>query len=990
MSRRPKTLEIRVFGPFSAAVDGERVPAERWQRLQAKTLLKLLALAPNHALHREVLMELLWPEADPALAANNLNKVIHAARRSLEPSLVRGSESAFVATRERLVFLEAPGRLTVDAVEFERFAEQGLAARDPKLLEAALRLYRGEPLEEDRYDQRFEPRRARLQALHADVLRTLSGLLKEGGDPDRGIALLQALVERDPLDEPAVRRLMGDLAAAGYRDRAAQAYAAFQGRLREEVGAEPEDETRLLLDRILSSGPPSRPAPATQPARLPRPATRFIGREDSVARVGELVRSERLVTLAGPGGIGKTRLAQQVCRAEAGAFPGGVWVVELAGLEEPAFVEAAVAAALGLRDRRDTPLADAIAAAGRGRALLVLDNCEHVAGAVAGLAAELLAATDSLHVLTTSREVLGAEGENVWRVPPLTVPPGDRPPLPGELPRFEATALFLDRLRMHDQAFPVTEAAAETIAQLCHRLDGLPLAIEIAAAAAATLGLDQVTARLDRILTLEHSPRRSEPGRHRTLKAVMDWSYGLLSAGERALLRRLSVFAGGFTLEAAEGACAGDGLAAQDVSSLLARLVESSLVNADTHGEQARFGLLETVRLYADGRCAEEDDRDRWRRAHARWYADFVEALEAELRGQHQRFAMARLDAERENLWAALRSSQDGPAGEPGVGVRLCAVLWLWLQRANLGDARARLEAALAAAGDDGPPGLRARLLHGLGNYCHLQGDLARSVALLEESVALWRSADDRYGLVRSLQTLGSVLAIRGDYARAGEVQSEAAEVCRELDDAFCMAQVSFARGVLAIYAGELAEAQGLMEDALAGYRALGTRGNEMAAVHNLAEIALLGGDLDRAERLGRECLDLSRRLGERLITPHSICLLGDVAALRGAPAEARDLLLQAAEMHRAQRDRQGMIHALESLARLECMHGGAEAALRALAAAEAAREQYGMPVPPYRRPLLEQCRREARRRLGPDLARAVSERGRSTPLDTAVRVAFG
>jgi predicted ATPase/DNA-binding SARP family transcriptional activator len=1001
MGSAPQALEIRVLGPFSVAVDGTLVPAERWQRLQAKTLVKLLALAPNHRLHREVLMDMLWPDAAPALAANNLNKVIHSARRSLEPALARGPDSVFIVTREHQICLEAPGRLSVDAAAFEQLAAEGLATQDPARLEAALELYRGEPLEEDRYDERFERHRSRLRAVYIDVLRALAALLGASGELDRSVALLQILVEQEPLDEPAVRRLMSGLAAAGRRNQVAHIYEAFRGRLREALGVEPEAETRRLLDRIFGTEPPTLASrvderastgagASARGANTVRRLTRFIGRENSVASVSDLVQNERLVTLTGTGGIGKTRLALEVCQAVADAYPGGVWIIELASLEDPALVDATVAAALELPSRRDATLAEAVLATiGEHRALLLFDNCEHVVASTAAVIAELLAAAVHIHVLATSREALGVEGETVWRVLPMTLPTPASPPAPAELSDFEATALFLDRLRLRDPAFPLTHANADAIARLCHRLDGLPLAIEIAAASAATLGLDQVAGRLDRILTLEKGVRSPAPRRHRTLKALMDWSYELLAPEERVLLRRLSVFAGGFTLEAAEGVCAGEGLAARDVPALLARLVERSLVSSDVHGEQARFGLLETVRLYADEKCSVEDDRERLRRSHARWYAAFAEEAEPELRGQHRRFALARLDAERDNLWTALRWGLSDPAGEPGTSVRLCAVLWLWMQRTQLNEGRAWLEAALAASGG-APPGIRAGVLHGLGNYCQLQGDLDRSAELLEESVGLWRRTGDRSGLVRSLQTLGAISAVRGEYDRAHHLQLEAAELCHTLDDSFCAAQVSFARGVLAIYAEEFGDARGFLEDALAGYRALDMRGNEMAAVHNLAEIALLTGELDAAERLAHESLDLSRRYGEQFVAAHSIRVLGDVAARRGAVADARDLLRQAMDLHRAQRDRLGMIHVLESLARLTSDEGAFDEALRMLGAAESARDRHGLRVHPYERTILDGWAREASRRVGPDLARAARERGRSMALETAVHAAFG
>ena len=524
----------------------------------------------------------------------------------------------------------------------------------------------GELLPDDRYEEwTLETRRA-LREQRLALLATLAAAHERAGQSEDAAAALRGVLELEPGHEPAHAGLMRLYAAAGRRDEALRQYARLQRALREELGATPDPETQRLHAALLAGPPPEDPpapaagagaaapldraaGPAPAPAGLPRQLTSFVGREAEVAEVARLLREAPLVTLTGPGGVGKTRLALEVAGRAAGAWPDGVGFVDLAPIADPELVPEAVAAALGLRETPGRPLLATLTDALRPkRLLLVLDNCEHLLDAAAALADALLRACPSVGVLATSREPLGVPGEAPYRVPSLAVPDPDRPLPAARLAQVEAVRLFAARAAVVRPGFGVTERNAGAVAAVCRRLDGLPLALELAAAQARALSVAQLTARLDDRFRLLTGGPRVALARHQTLRAAIDWSYDLLTARERTLFARLSVFAGGFTLEAAEAVGAdhasaprgpgappgatGRALEAPDVLGLLTRLVDKSLVTAtpidgaDEADGAVRYRLLETLRQYAGERLRAAGGAAA---AHDRHAAHFLARTEA-------------------------------------------------------------------------------------------------------------------------------------------------------------------------------------------------------------------------------------------------------------------------------------------------------------------------------------------------------------------------
>jgi predicted ATPase/transcriptional regulator with XRE-family HTH domain len=536
--------------------------------------------------------------------------------------------------------------------------------------------------------------------------------------------------------------------------------------------------------------------------QLPAPVTNFIGRTHELAEVKQRLLTTRLLTLTGPGGCGKTCLALQAAAELADTCADGVWCVELAPLFDPTLVPHLVASAVGVREEPHRPLPATLADALHSRQLLlVLDNCEHLIAACAALAHTLLLTCPQLQLLATSREVLGVAGELAWRVPPLASPDPQRP-LPLErLILYEAVQLFVERARTALLTFTVTDRNATEVAQVCHRLDGIPLAIELAAARVKVLAVEQIAARLDERFRLLTGGGRMALPRQQALQAAMDWSYDLLSEQERLLRRRLSVFARGWTLEAAEAVCAGTGLDAAEVLGRLASSEDKSLVSVDVQTREVRYGLIETIRQYGRERLERSGDAAVVRRQHLEWYMRPAERAEPELTGADQGVWLRQLEAEHDNQRAALEWSQ-GEAQGSVVGLRLAAAVWrFWLVHGHLREGRRWLQAVLAGSGG-ALPAVRAKALYGAGALAEDQRDYAAARAFFKESLALRRQLADQRGLASSLSALDHVACCQGDDAAACVLLEESLAMSRDLGDrrgcAECLeelAQVASAQG---------------------------------------------------------------------------------------------------------------------------------------------------------------------------------------------------
>jgi len=720
--------------------------------------------------------------------------------------------------------------------------------------------------------------------------------------------------------------------------------------------------------------------------QLPVRLTPLVGRESELDDIVQALGRNRLITLIGPGGTGKTRLALAAARTAEASFPGGACWVALAQIDDPAIVGQAVATQLGVPD---TPGQDPVEAIAKHVAdhpvLAVVDNCEHLAGAAAGLAEYLLAACPALVVLATSREALGVEGELSWQVPPLSLPEGGRVPTASALAGFDAVKLFEQRAQLVRPSFRVTDENAAAVLTICQRLDGLPLAIELAAARMRIMSAIQLAERMDDIFAVLVGGARSAPPRHQALRATLDWSYDLLEEDERAAFRRLATFFGGFTLHAAERIAAGGDIRPDAMLELLTRLLDKSLLRVEyTRSSESRYFLLATVRDYARERLAEAAESDRARQAHLQYFTELVEDATARIEqveaapGRLER-ELDRLDAELPNLRRAFEFAQE--RGDPVAPLRIAGPLdrYAYL-RGRYHEVRQWMDAAVTSC-PDAPAGLRAKALLGGGRLALLQCDYAPAVRRLEAALRLYRELGDPRGIASSLQVLGSVAREQGRYARAVELHAESLAIAEAAEDRWAVAS---AHGYLAFASwlqrdfGRAAEEAGT---ALAKFRALGDVEGAAWSLISLGTVARYQGDVERASVLLTESLALSEGIGFREGIAWSVEQLGLLAALDGDPA-AVTLLRRSLELHSELRDRWRMSSVLEDLAAIALAQGDAPRAARLLGAAEALREAIGTVIAPCERLQHNQTTKAVRTALGDEAFDAALRQGQLASMD--------
>jgi len=641
----------------------------------------------------------------------------------------------------------------------------------------------------------------------------------------------------------------------------------------------------------------------------------------------------RLLTLTGAGGSGKTRLALEVARDLVEAYPDGAWLVGLAPLSEEVLVPKAVAEALGVLERPQEPLADTLVGVlGNRQLLLVVDNCEHLIGAAAGLVDKLLDSCPRVRILATSREALGVEGELRWPVPPLLVPDPQGTPSSEQLAAYESVRLFVERARGRDPTFSLGPQNAVAVAEICRRLEGIPLAIELAAARVGTLSLEQMSERLgDSLELLTHGGRTAAP-RQRTLKGALDWSYNLLSEPERVLFRRLSTFAGGWTLEASEVVTSSEGLAQGEVLDLLYGLVEKSLVVAEGIGEggRVRHRLLEPLRQYAREKLEESGEAEKVRRNHAAFFVTLAGEAEPRLRGPEDREWLDRLEAEHDNLRAALSWAIEREEAE--LGLMLAGALGVfWNARGHLGEGRRWLEEALAKDPRRASVAARIKALQALfwltfeqldhdqaeaaaqeamelsaeveigsslaasvrtmlAGPAWKRGDYERAQGLLEESLALSREADDNVGIAGSLLQLAGTAWGRGDYERGKKLLEEGITACREVGYTYRLPDFLLSLGFMLMLEGQYERGAALNEEAATLCREHGYKSGLQYVLDNLGWAALLQGDHERARSYYEESLMLCKELGNKVVASGSLEGMACLSATKGEASRAARL----------------------------------------------------------------------------------------------------
>jgi predicted ATPase/DNA-binding SARP family transcriptional activator len=945
-------MRFGLLGPLTVWTD--RGAAVTIAGAKVRALLADLLVHAGEPLSADRLIEDLWDGDAPAKAVGALHSKVSQLRRALgqaEPAgrdLVASTPAGYVL------------RVDAEAIDAERFATLVAAARgraEPAAVAAglseALALWRGRALA-DHADSPFAlPFARRLEEQRAAALEDLLDARLALGEHASLVGDLDQLVRRYPRRERLRGAHMRALYRAGRQADALASYEQLRVRLVEDLGLTPGHDLARLQQAILVQDPGlDAPAGGCPRTNLPAPLSRLVGRNAAVADVVDRLAAGRLVTLTGPGGVGKTslalaaatRLAQAAAgypdhagnhlpsdhpahdttaglpdRADGARAGGGIeaaWLVELAGWEPPDGHERGghergghggdrgsgadggggerggdgrlaehVAGVLGIPDvavghpapGRSAGVVRRLARALSDRALLlVLDNCEHVVGPVAALARALLEAAPGLRVLATSREPLGVPGELVWPVPPLDLPDGDAPEL---LARSSAVQLFVERAAAQSPGFALDRDIGAAVATICRRLDGLPLALELAAARVRGLGVHALAERLDDRFGLLAVGKGWTPARHRTLRAVIDWSWDLLDPAEQAVLRRAAVHADGFTLDAADAVGVGPGVAAAEVAALLARLVDRSLVVADHTPAGVRYRLLETIAEYATERLDEAGETEATRRRHAHHHVELAEQADARLRGHDQRRWLDRLDAEAANM----RLARDWAVeqGEAALALRLAGALsWYWYLRGRHREGYRSLGDALAVEGEAPAAGraLATVWRSALGMLLVLDTERAASWPSI---LRLYDGVDDAPGCARARWLLALVLFETDESSAAGPLAEQALDGFRRAGDDWGTAAAFNVLGWAALARGELGEAQRVGEQSLALFRGLGDRWGRVRSDDLLGVLAEAAGDLDRARSLHRDGLRLAEELGLWPAVADHLGRLGRLATLQ-------------------------------------------------------------------------------------------------------------
>ncbi|MFD5245882.1 BTAD domain-containing putative transcriptional regulator [Amycolatopsis sp. NPDC058340] len=871
-------MRIGMLGPFEVHTDDGGLADVPGARLRG--LLIALALEPGRVVPKATLVDWIWGEQPPADATNALQRLVSRLRKVLPDGVVEGQTDGYrlkVAPED------------VDAVRFERLVGQSRGEEEPRRLREALGLWRGAAMQDVGLQDSgaFDAAVTRLEGLRLTALEDRFDAELDLGHGAKLVTELTDLVAAHPLRERLVAALIRALAATGRDTEALLVYQRTREALADALGVDPSPELSAVHVQLLRGELGRREE--NRKTNVRAELTSFVGKDDDVAKVRELVAGHRLTTLIGPGGSGKTRLATETARTVLGDLPDGAWLVELAAIGPDGDVAQATLAALGLRDAllgdsSNAEPAERVVAAIRDReVLLILDNCEHVIEAAAAFAHRVLGECRRLRILATSREPLGITGETLWHVVPLAVP--DRHAAPGEIESSPAVRLLRDRASAVRKDFVADKTTLATMARVCRILDGMPLAIELAAARLRTMSIEQLANRLDDRFRLLTGGSRTALPRHRTLRAMVDWSWELLSEAERTVLCRLSVFSGGASLEAAERVCVSEAVEEYEVLELLTTLTEKSLL-VSAGDEAPRYRMLGTIKEYAAQRLAEADGTLLARHAHLAYFTDLAEAAEPMLRRAEQLEWLAKLNAEHDNITAAMRGALT--AGEAPEAMRLAAACgWYWWLSGHRTEGMELVSAAVATPGE--VPEEVAAVVYGLVSLFVSSGfaDERTAAKWIHESYRLSTRIEKKHPLLGLVVPLERMLA--------GDEALSAWEPVLADGNAWVRALGRLHLGKTRISLGHPGrEADEYLEQALDEFRAIGERFGISFALTELADRLATRGEFATACEYYEQAVTVVTEVGsvEDLIRLRSrqaqlFWLMGDEEASAAAAADA-------------------------------------------------------------------------------------------------------
>ena len=875
-------LDVRLLGTFE--VKHKKKPISISSR-PAQSLFAYLILTAGTAHRREKLAGMLWPDSLEETARDNLRHALWRIRKALPASGQPKVE--YLLTDDLSIAFNASAEYWLDAAALEKVTENASADE----LIAVLSEYQGELLM-GFHDEWIVLEREHLNSIFEHHLARLMSLLQE---EERWLDILEwgeRWIKLGQTPEPAYRALMSAHAAQGDMYKVAAMYERCVKSFK-ELGIEPSEQTKELYENLkLGIETPksvflSTKVPAKKTSsNIPVPLTSFVGREKELKEIARLLSSSRLLTLTGPGGVGKTRLAIRAASDTIQEFPDGVFWVDLAGLSDANLIPQEIARSLKVRELPMEPMIETLGNYLVSKDLLiVLDACEHLIEASAKCAEQLLAACPNLKILASSRERLGIFNETVWHVPSLPLPALKQNPSLKEIQGFASIQLFISRAGSINSDFSLSDLNARPVAQICNQLDGMPLAIELAAARAEMLTVDQIASRLNNRFSVLTSGSRTAMQRHQTLRATIDWSHDLLTEPERVLFRRLAIFAGGFTLEAAETVCSLGELDGSDVLDLLGRLIDKSLVIVEqttTTGE-TRYRLLETIHQYALEKLSEIGEGAAIRDQHLEFYLDLAETSERYIFGNESILWFNRLDNELDNLRAAMDSAIS--TGKAIATLRMAgALVYFWLAHGPLSEWHDRIRRALSLPEGMERTSARAKALNGIGYLYWVDINPQDRRLELEEALSIGRELGDPWNTATALRNLGLHENIQGNYSQARSFLEQSLEIWREMGPEWKLesSRILTFLGDVALNLGEEEHARSLYEITAAILREHGDKNFLAYSVRRLGQLACRRGDYEKAMAFCKESLVLNQKVGDPRGVLACIAGFAAIAVARG------------------------------------------------------------------------------------------------------------
>jgi predicted ATPase/DNA-binding SARP family transcriptional activator len=976
-------LEIRLLGRFEVSRDGKPVAITS---RPAQSLFAYLILNAGTSHRREKLAGMLWPDSLEETARDNLRHALWRMRKALESA----SSTRFLHADDISIRFNESSDFWLDAAELEKLKEH--ASSDEMM--TVLSDYQGELLP-GFYDEWVVLEREHLNSIFEHHMARLMSLLQE---EKRWLDILdwgERWIKLGQKPEPAYRALMTAHAAKGDMSKVAATDERCVKSLR-EMGVEPSEQTQSLYEKLKARKGTFETGPAVpveekrkEPPKtnLPIPLTSFIGREREIEEMKHLLSTTRLLTLTGTGGIGKTRLAIQAARDLITLYKDGIWWVELAPVFDNRLVPQVVAQVVGVRESAAQPIAALLKGFLREKQLLlILDNCEHLIAACAQLADDLLTQCAHLRILTTSREPLGITGETVLHVPTLSFPVLAHVSQLQNLQEFESIQLFAERAAAIRPKLALTQENMLAATQICRRLDGIPLAIELAAARTKVFTLEEIAARLDDRFTLLTQGSRTALPRHQTLRALVEWSHDLLSETERVLWRRLSVFIGGWTLEAAESVCSDDVLLQVQILELLSQLVDKSLVIVEEQSSTARYQMLETIRQYGQEKLESSGENSQLRLRHVAFFLQLAEKATARLLTVEQKKWFAALDAEYGNLRVALEWAMET---DPVKALQLAGALGQYREvRGYVSEGRASIERALQQA-HGAPKEVHAEALRWQAKFAARQGDYARAKAPLEESLELSRELGDKRGMAKSLHNSGMVSVLQGDYTAAKTSYEESLALLKETGDKREMAALTTSLGNVANYMGDYETARRYQEESVTLFRGLGDKFGLFIALNNLGIVLERQGDVSGARRYYEASIETAYELGEKNLVAYALIGLAHVHYLENDLVEASRRYRESLHVAQETGERRCIAYCLEGFAQIARRAGNTSRAAQLLGAAVSLRQAVGTPLNQAEQEELDQDVRILRNRLGEKTFESAYATGAAMTAEQAIEFAI-